>query len=97
MFLTKWSSWRPAASVSFMIGKSFFPIIFINRAKNVIDLWRMLLNFRESIENETKDEDEINLFSQKVELKMKTIQNPAAVQFMISFLNKIKFPETFMQ
>ena len=56
----------------------------------------MLLNFHESIENETKDEDEINLFSQKVELKMKTIQNPAAVQFMISFLNKIKFSETFM-
>ena len=56
----------------------------------------MLLKFRESIENETKDEDEINLFSQKVELKMKTIQNPAAVQFMISFLNKIKFSETFM-
>ena len=77
--------------------KSFFRLIFINRAKNVIDLWRMLLNFRESIENETKDEDEINLFSQKVELKMKTIQNPAAVQFMISFLNKIKFPDTFIQ
>ena len=38
--------------------------------------WRTLLNFHESIENETKN-DEINLFLQKVELKMKTIQNTA--------------------
>ena len=39
------------------------------------------------IKYETQDEDEIILFSQKVELKMKTVQNPTAVQFMTENLN----------
>ena len=72
------------------IMEILFYLNIIFSAKNIIDVWRLLLNFRESVENESKDADEISIFSKHVELEIKNIQNPSAVQYMLKFLKKFK-------
>ena len=51
----------------------------------------MMLVFQESIENERKDQEELDAFVSQIEQRIRKIDNFSAMQFMMKYLEKFKF------
>lgn len=65
-------------------------IQYISSAKAINELWEMMIVFQESLETHPDDQD-MDTFVQKVEEKLRGIDNYAVMKYMMTYLAKFKF------
>jgi len=73
----------------------FYQMIF--SAKAINDLWEMLMIFQDSFDGNRRNPEELESFVHNVEQKLRKIDNFAVVQYMMKYLDKIKFEPAVCQ